>query len=415
MGMSNKKQQIPALRFKGFTDEWEQRKLRDVGNVVTGSTPSTLDRTNYNGTYLFISPADIQGNRYVDKTITTLSEKGFRKGRILKEGAILFVSIGSTIGKVAQIRQKAVTNQQINAIVPYKNYDENFIFSYLVKGSEKIKLLSATQTIPIINKTTFSNIDIYIPENIEEQTQIGIFFNKLDDTFALHQRQLNNHKELKKALLQKMFPQNGEEIPEVRFDGFTEAWEQRKLKEFGEATGGTSIESEFIAGGKYKVVSIGSYSEKSIYTDQGIRANITDKTKNRILNKDDLTMILNDKTTSGNIIGRVLLIDKDDEYVYNQRTERIVPKHDKYSSQFIYQLLNAPEIRSKIIKQAQGNTQIYVNWSNISELDYLIPKKEEQIKIGTFLKQLDNTIAFHQQKLNDYQQLKKVVLEQMFV
>ncbi|HHW39211.1 MAG TPA: restriction endonuclease subunit S [Bacillales bacterium] len=179
---------------------------------------------------------------------------------------------------------------------------------------------------------------------------------------------------------------------------FPFAWEQRKLKDFGKATGGTSIESEFVDDGKYKVISIGSYSEQSVYTDQNIRAKLTDKTRNRVLNKDDLTMILNDKTASGNIIGRVLLIDSNDSYVYNQRTERIEPDHKKYDSQFLYQLLNAPIIRSKIIKQAQGNTQIYVNWSAIGELDYLVPYLDEQREIGAFFSNFDHLITLHQRE-----------------
>ncbi|MGY0837242.1 restriction endonuclease subunit S [Aerococcus urinaeequi] len=191
-------------------------------------------------------------------------------------------------------------------------------------------------------------------------------------------------------------------------------WKQRKLKEFGQATGGTSIESEFIEGGKYKVISIGSYSEQSVYKDQNIRVELTDKTRSRVLNKDDLTMILNDKTTSGNIIGRVLLIESDDSYVYNQRTERIEPDHKKYDSQFLYQMFNAPIIRSKIIKKAQGNTQIYVNWSAISELDYLIPKLVEQSQIGLFFKYLDNCITLHQRKLAQLEKLKQALLQQMF-
>ncbi|WP_350346561.1 restriction endonuclease subunit S [Heyndrickxia faecalis] len=205
-------------------------------------------------------------------------------------------------------------------------------------------------------------------------------------------------------------------VPKRRFKEFqnTSAWEQRKLKDFGKATGGTSIESEFVDGGKYKVISIGSYSEQSVYTDQNIRAGLTDKTKNRILNKDDLTMILNDKTASGNIIGRVLLIDSNDSYVYNQRTERIEPDHEKYNSQFLYQLLNAPMIRSRIIKQAQGNTQIYVNWSAISELDYLVPNLDEQREIGAFFSNFDHLIALHQRKLEKMKTLKSAYLSEMF-
>ena len=202
--------------------------------------------------------------------------------------------------------------------------------------------------------------------------------------------------------------------PEIRFPGFTEDWEQRKLGDFGIATGGTSIESEFSEDGKYKVISIGSYSENSVYNDQGIRAIESEKTLKRVLNKGHLTMILNDKTASGNIIGRVLLIEESGVYVYNQRTERIEINHNEYDSLFIYEMLNASNIREKIIKQAQGNTQIYVNWSGIAVTNYLVPKKEEQIKIGKYFSNLDNLITLHQRKCDALQTLKKSMLQKMF-
>ena len=173
-------------------------------------------------------------------------------------------------------------------------------------------------------------------------------------------------------------------------------WEQRKLEDFGSFTGGTSIESEFEENGKYKVISIGSYSETSKYNDQGIRCILSEKTVNKILNKDDLTMILNDKTASGNIIGRVLIIDKSGEYVYNQRTERIEPNIQEYYPQFLYHMLNAPNIRKKIIKQSQGNTQIFVNWTGIQKLEYLVPKMNEQINLAKLIGNLDNIITLHQ-------------------
>ena len=203
--------------------------------------------------------------------------------------------------------------------------------------------------------------------------------------------------------------------PQIRFSGFADAWEQRKLKDFGKATGGTSIESEFVIDGKYKVISIGSYSENSKYTDQGIRTNKTNKTESRILNKNDLTMILNDKTASGNIIGRVLLIDVDDSYVYNQRTERIEVNIDAYEPEFLYQLLNADNIRAKIIGKSQGNTQIYVNWTAICELDYKIPGlKQEQNLIAKYCTKLDNLITLHQRKYDKLVNVKKSMLEKMF-
>ena len=109
-------------------------------------------------------------------------------------------------------------------------------------------------------------------------------------------------------------------------------------------------------------------------------------------------MILNDKTANGRIIGRVLYIDKSGTYVYNQRTERIEIYKESFEPIFIYQLLNAPQIRNKIIKQSQGNTQIFVNWNGIKNTDYLVPNKTEQIKIGELFTNLDNLITLHQRK-----------------
>ena len=166
---------------------WEQRKVIEFGELVTGTTPSTSDADNYNGDYLFVSPADIQGNRFVENTITTLSEKGFYKCRNLKADSVLFVSIGSTIGKVAQIKEIAVTNQQINAIVPNEKYNPNFIYSLLEKEAEDIKKQASAQAVPIINKTTFGEIECFVTTNKTEQTKISELLLSIDNLITLHQ------------------------------------------------------------------------------------------------------------------------------------------------------------------------------------------------------------------------------------
>jgi type I restriction enzyme S subunit len=194
----------PKIRFKGFTDDWEQRKLGEVAEIITGTTPPTKDKDNYGGTKLFVSPADIQGNRYVESTITTLTDKGFDLGRVLNPGTVLFVSIGSTIGKVAQIKDFATTNQQINAVVPYENVCENYLFSLLESRAEGIRKMAAQQAVPIINKTTFSNIEMLYP-TLDEQKQIGTYFSTLDHLITLHQRKCDELKNIKKFMLQNMF------------------------------------------------------------------------------------------------------------------------------------------------------------------------------------------------------------------
>ena len=196
-----KGQSVPEIRFKGFMDAWEQRKLSDIADIITGTTPPTKDKDNYDGDRLFVSPADIQGNRCIENTITTLTEKGYALGRELRPGTSLFVSIGSTIGKVAQIKDFGTTNQQINAVVPNDDMDDNFTFTMLENEADKIKKLSAQQAVPIINKTTFGSVEIKCPKK-DEQNKIGAYFLSIDNLITLHQRKLEEEKQKKKVLMQ---------------------------------------------------------------------------------------------------------------------------------------------------------------------------------------------------------------------
>lgn len=200
-----KGEKVPRIRFKGFTGDWEQHKLYEIGQIITGTTPPTSDAENYNGDLLFVSPADIDDNRYITKTITTVSEKGFNTGREIRKGASLFVSIGSSIGKVAQMAEKAITNQQINAVVPNDNYDEDFVFSLLETQSSNVKAIASNQAVPIVNKSTFSNIDVLVPPNITEQQKMGKYFANLDNLITLHQRKLDQFQMMKKFMLQNLF------------------------------------------------------------------------------------------------------------------------------------------------------------------------------------------------------------------
>ncbi|WP_069286327.1 restriction endonuclease subunit S [Aerococcus urinaeequi] len=407
MSINKDSQKAPNLRFKGFTDDWEQRKLREVGNVVTGSTPSTLDKTNYNGSYLFVSPADIKGNRYVDKTTTTLSEKGFRKGRILKEGAILFVSIGSTIGKVAQIRQEAVTNQQINAVVPHEDYDDNFIFSTLVKESEKIRLLSATQAVPIMNKTTFSNIDIHIPGNIKEQIQMGAFFNKMDDAITLHQRKLDQLNQLKEALLQQMFPGKGETVPKLRFAGFEGDWEERKL--------GDLLNKNTEKNKDLSVINVESVSNKTGFTKQ------TEQFEDYSVASADLSnyYVIRERQFAYNPsrinVGSIAYKALGDDMAV------VSPLYVSFSTKkglhdgFIWNWFKTPLFDAQRQRLSEGGVRDTLSFNQLSEMDIIFPEYLEQEKISDVFKKLDNTITLQQRKLDQLQNMKQVLLQNMFI
>ena len=398
----------PEIRFSGFTDDWEQRKLGEVAKFINGRAYSQDELLN-NGKYKVLRVGNFYTNDSWYYSDMELDDKYYA------ENGDLLYTWSATFGPHIWHGDKVIYHYHIWKINLSKSLEKTFALQLLERDKEKILADKNGSTMVHITKSGMENEKVLLPENIEEQQKIGEYFSNLDRLITLHQRKLDKLKTLKKAMLEKMFPKNGESVPEIRFSGFTDDWEQRKLGELGRATGGTSIESEFSENGKYKVISIGSYSEDSVYREQGIRAIESEKTKNRVLNEGDLTMILNDKTTSGNIIGRVLLIEKSDVYVYNQRTERIEINHDKFDSLFVYEMLNAPQIRNKIIKQSQGNTQIYVNWPAIAETRYLIPQIDEQQKIGEYFSNLDRLITLHQRKLDKLKTLKKAMLEKMFI
>lgn len=201
-------------------------------------------------------------------------------------------------------------------------------------------------------------------------------------------------------------------VPILRFKDFTNDWEQRKLETLSEHKGGTSIEKYFSSNGLYKVISIGSYGLNNEYIDQGIRAEKNKITESKLVRSGQLTMVLNDKTANGNLIGRCLLIDKDNEFVVNQRTEIIIPGPD-LNENYTYYYLNGP-FRNKIKRIAQGGTQIYVNYSSVKKQKINYPSKEEQIKISQLQGVIKNLITLYERKVKLLLQIKKYLLDNLF-
>ena len=370
----------PKIRFKGYTDDWEQRKLDDWGDFYYGRSCPKWSVTE-NATIPCIRYGELytKFGAKIDRvySYTNMPPENLR---FSKGTEVLIPRVGEDPMDYNHCTWLSMPDIAIGEMISVFNTDNNplftaTMFNATLQNDFAMRVEGGSVTNLYFEK--LKNIEVSFP-SILEQEKIAAYFEDLDHLITLHQ--------CKCYLLFKLLHND---------------WEQRKLEVFGKATGGTSIESEFSEDGIYKVISIGSYSENSVYNDQGIRAIKSDKTSNRVLNQNDLTMILNDKTTSGNIIGRVLLIEESGIYVYNQRTERIEINLDEYDPVFLYEMLNAPNIREKIIKQAQGNTQIYVNWTAISLLEYMIPSKEEQVKIGEYLHSISNLITLHHRKYTD--------------
>ena len=391
----------PQLRFEGFTDDWEERKLSSglreytdrviveddkeyyqisvrnnfggitlrgskMGNKIGRKRQAKINLTKYPQTLIFTRQTVEQGGiGWVDKYC---------------DGAIVTENM-PTISLDTSVFSKHFLTNLFQTRIFYKNA----ILDNIEGGSAQIA----------IHESKFLSSTLLFP-NLDEQEKIGQFFKQLDDTIDLHQRKLDLLKEQKKGYLQKMFPKNGAKVPELRFAGFADDWELRKLGEISTHRGGTAIENHFSEDGKYKVISIGSYGLDNKYIDQKIRAVENEVTRSKVVNKNELTMVLNDKTANGNIIGRCLLIEADDEFVINQRTE-IISFNSVIYPKFAYVVLNGA-FREQVKKIVQGGTQIYVNYSSVEQLYLSLPSHPEQEAIGTFFSTLDQQITLHQRK-----------------
>ncbi len=407
-----KKDKIPQIRFAGFNEPWEQRKLCNLGEVITGNTPRTANQEYYNGDFSFVSPADIQGNRFIDNTITTLTKKGFNQGRKICKGSSLFVSIGSTIGKVAQANRELITNQQINSVVPYLDNNNNFVFTLLEVVSPQIRKLAATQAVPIVNKSTFSEHKILAP-TINEQKQIGDYYKKLDNLITLHQRKLEKLKTLKKSLLEKMFPKSGYTVPEIRFKNFTDPWEQRKLEEMGNTfTGLSGKTKEDFGHGNGKFVTY-----MNVFTNPISEKNITelveiDKSQNEV-KFGDVFFTTSSETPEEVGMSSVWLENTKNTYL-NSFCFGYRP-FQKINLYFLAYMLRSPKIRKDITYLAQGISRYNISKNKVMQIQVPIPEFAEQVKVGLHFQKIDNLITLHQRQFEKLNNIKKSLLEKMFV
>ncbi len=412
--MRDEMKKVPRLRFRGFSEDWELCKLGTLAEIVRGASPRPIqdskwfDNTSDVG-WLRISDVTEQNGR-IYKLEQKLSKAGQEKTRVLRKPHLL-LSIAATVGKpVVNYVNTGVHDGFLIFLNPL--FDREFMFQWLEMFTPKWQKYGQPGSQLNLNSELVRNQELRMPST-NEQEKIGMLFQYLDDTITLHQRKLEQLKELKKAYLQVMFPRKDERVPKLRFADFEGEWAQRKLGEISTHRSGTAIERYFTEDGKYKVISIGSYGTDSKYVDQGIRAISNEITNARVVHKGELTMVLNDKTSDGAIIGRSLLIESEEEYVINQRTEIISPKDD-FNVNFAYTTLNNT-FRQKVKKIVQGGTQIYVNYPAVKNLMLDFPSYKEQTKIGTFFKQFDDTITLHQNKLDQLKTLKKTYLQNMFI
>ncbi|HEQ4675426.1 TPA: restriction endonuclease subunit S [Streptococcus pyogenes] len=408
------KSKQPQYRFDGFEGEWEEKRISDIANVFTGGgTPSTQNDQYWTGNIPWIQSSDLSKDEILDvnpkKFITKLGLSNSAAKLIPKNSIAIVTRVG--VGKLSIINREYTTSQDFLSISDLKENLKFTVYSLYRLLQKKLNQLQGT-SIKGITKGYLLSKTILIP-SLPEQGVIGELFQMVDQLIQLQDQKLATLKEQKQTFLRKMFPAQGQKVPEIRLQGFKGEWEEKKLGEVSTHRSGTAIEKYFDSEGEFKVISIGSYGTNNLYVDQNIRAVSNELTNSKLVASGELTMVLNDKTANGAIIGRCLLITENNKYVVNQRTEIIRPDIN-ISSYYLFHYLNG-EFRNGIIKIAQGGTQIYVNYSSVEQLKINIPTLKEQEAIGNFFQTLDQQIAQSEEKLTELKALKQTLLNRLFV
>ena len=406
----------PQLRFKGFTDDWEDRNLKDI--LREFSTKSKIENE-----YRVLSSTNV-GMEFRDGRVSGTSNLGYK---IIKNGDLVLSPQNLWLGNIN------INNIGTGLVSPsYKTFNFTDIDSSFIKPQLRTpKMLeeyknSSTQGASVVRRNleidSFYQIKIATP-SIKEQEKIGSFFKHLDSTISLHQRKLDLLKEQKKGYLQKMFPKNGEKVPELRFEGFTDAWEQRKLGdtfEFSVSTNSLSRAQLNYEKGNIKSIHYGDilikYNSILEITKDKIPF-ITDgsieKYKPNLLENGDVVFA---DAAEDETVGKAVEINGiSDEYVVAGLHTIVARPKEKMAKYFSGYYINADVYQRQLLRLMQGTKVSSISKGNLKKTIVAYPKNlAEQQKIGSFFKQLDDTIALHQLKLDLLKEQKKGFLQKMF-
>lgn len=411
----------PIIRFKGYQDDWEQRKLSEfVDKAVDnrGKTPPLDD----NGIHPLIEVAALGGvHPDYSKVEKYLNDDSFENNlrAYIKEGDILFTTVGS-IGLVSLMdsREEAAIAQNIVAFRAKENFVPEYLYSLFSneKNQYKAKRIVMGAVQPSIKVSQLVDVEYMLTQNVKEQQKIGEYFSNLDHLITLHQRKCDETKKLKKYMLQKMFPQNGEKVPEIRFSGFTDDWEQRKLGDIADVTKLAGFE----------------FTEHVVYSDEGnVIALRGLNIKNGQLILDDVKYIdgsnfsklsrsklfIDDiMFTYVGTVGEVAIIKENDRFYLAPNVSRIRVKSDD-SPKFISHYMRTDNFKNKVIfPLIATSSQPALSMENIRKFTINIPtSREEQDCLAKYFDSLDHLITLHQRELENLQNIKKFMLEKMFV
>ena len=410
--MTETEKRVPDLRFKGFIEDWEQRKLGEVGELNRGKSKHRPrnDAKLFGGSYPFIQTGDVaKAGLYLTNYGQTYSDFGIQQSKLWNEGTLL-ITIAANIAETSILGIKAAFP---DSVIAFESDDVDMVFvkNVIDKISDMLKRTAETSSQANLNLAKLSELKIDLP-SIGEQIKIGAFFKQLDDTIALHQRKLTLLEQLKQTYQLGMFPHNGGSIPALRFAGFSEPWEQRKLNDLYEkgGSGGTpqsTNKSYYMGDIPFLGISDISASNGYIYdTEKHISEKGLNNSSAWIVPKEAISLAMYAS------VGKVAILKTEaatSQAFYNMVFKKISTRN------FIFQYLLKIESTNGWNRLISTGTQANLNAQKVRDLEIMIPSLEEQDKIGTFFNRIDHTIDLHQKKISHIQDLKKALLQKMFI
>ena len=400
--MSNNNK-TPAIRFKGFTDTWEQRKLGECAEFNPKSELPDI--------FEYVDLESVVGTDILSHRTESKSSAPSRAQRLAQKGDVFY--------------QTVRPYQKNNCI--FENNENNWVFSTgyaqlrpvndgyflltLLQNEDFVKLVLDRCTgtsYPAINSNDLADIDVNIPINNLEQQRIGDYFRNLDSLITLHQRKYDKLTKVKKAMLKKMFPQNGANKPEIRFRGFTDGWEHCKLNSIADVRDGTHASPQYFSSGHPFIT---SKNVKDGYINYDDVQYISDEDYEEInkRSKVDVNDILMGMIGT---IGNLALIREEPDFAI--KNVALIKDTGDIFYLYLYHYLQSETVLNQLLENMDGGTQKFVALKRIRELNIAFPIKSEQQAIGTYFHNLDSVITLHQRKCDKYKSIKAGLIRKLF-
>ncbi|MEK4198447.1 restriction endonuclease subunit S [Cytobacillus sp. FSL K6-0265] len=410
--MVNKR--VPEVRFSGFSGEWEQRKLSEIAEF----NPKSILPDEFE----YVDLESVVGTNLIAHRTESKESAPSRAQRLAQHGDVFYQTV----------RPYQKNNYLYD--LPYNNYVFSTGYAQMRPIIDSYFLLSRVQeelfvktvldrstgtSYPAINSNDLSEIEIKVPTDNDEQNQIGNFFKQLDERIALGQQELDTLKQTKQGFLQKMFPKEGETVPEVRFPGFSGMWEESIVIDRVEKVldyRGKSPSKFGMKWGESGYLVLSALNVKDGYIDKQVEAKYGDQLLferwmgNEKLEKGDVVF------TTEAPLGNVAQIPDSNGYILNQRAVGFKVESNKTNSNFLTQLLRSPVFQTKLKANASGGTAKGIGMKEFSKMSALFPTTiNEQSKIGEFFNQLDELITINENLLLALKEIKKAFLQKMFI